>query len=259
VKGKRLFCLVHIFEIEGLFMEWLLNIKRLKKEKNLTNETLAERSGISLGTINKLFSGASADPKFSTLCALSDAFGVSIDEMMGRKKSEDPELSKNEYFAKYMELGEEGRMLVNRVIAEEHARVLREQSTVTYTLDAPKTRTIRLYNISASAGTGSYLSSADYTNISLYATPVTDEADFAVKVYGDSMRPKYSSGDILLVKSANEVSVGEYGIFSVDGESYVKKFGGDRLISVNPEYSDIMLSEFNRIVCFGKVLGKLKK
>ena len=240
-------------------MDWLLNIKRLKKEKNLTNETLAERSGISLGTINKLFSGASADPKFSTLCALSDAFGVSIDEMMGRKKGEDPELAKNEYFAKYMELGEEGRLLVNRVIAEEHARVLREQSTVTYTLDAPKTRTIRLYNISASAGTGSYLSSSDYTNISLYATPVTDEADFAVKVYGDSMRPKYSSGDILLVKSASEVAHGEYGIFSVDGESYVKKFGGDRLISVNPEYSDIMLSEFNRIVCFGKVLGKLKK
>jgi phage repressor protein C with HTH and peptisase S24 domain len=130
---------------------------------------------------------------------------------------------------------------------------------VTYTLDAPKTRTIRLYNISASAGTGSYLSSADYTNISLYATPVTDEADFAVKVYGDSMRPKYTSGDILLVKSANEVAAGEYGIFSVDGESFVKKFGGDRLISVNPEYSDIMLSEFNRVVCFGKVLGKLKK
>ena len=94
MKGKRLFCLVHIFEIEGLFMEWLLNIKRLKKEKNLTNETLAERSGISLGTINKLFSGASADPKFSTLCALSDAFGVSIDEMMGRKKGEAPELAK---------------------------------------------------------------------------------------------------------------------------------------------------------------------
>ena len=88
---------------------------------------------------------------------------------------------------------------------------------------------------------------------------MTDEADFAVKVYGDSMLPKYMSGDILLVKSAKAVEVGEYGIFSVDGESYVKKFGGDRLISVNPEYSDIMLSEFNQTVCFGKVLGKLKK
>ena len=85
-------------------MEWLSNIKKLKKEQNLTNEALAERSGISLGTINKLFAGASSDPKYSTLCALSDAFGVSIDEMMGRKKGDDLELAKNEYFAKYMEL-----------------------------------------------------------------------------------------------------------------------------------------------------------
>lgn len=240
-------------------MEWLSNIKKLKKEQNLTNEALAERSGISLGTINKLFAGASSDPKYSTLCALSDAFGVSIDEMMGRKKGDDLELAKNEYFAKYMELGEEGRALVNRVIAEEYARVLREQSTVTYSLDLPKTRTVRLYNISASAGTGSYLSSSDYTNISLYSTSVTDEADFAIKVYGDSMLPKYASGDILLVKSAESVDKGEYGIFSVDGESYVKKFGGDKLISLNPAYSDIALSEYSRVVCFGKVLGKLKK
>ena len=240
-------------------MDWLSNIKKLKKEKNLTNEALAEISGISLGTVNKLFAGASSDPKFSTLCALSDAFGVSIDEMMGRKKSEDADFSKNENFVKYMELGEEGRILVNRVIAEEYERVLREQSTVTYSLDVPKTRSIRLYNISASAGTGSYLSSADYTNISLYSTPVTDEADFAIKVYGDSMLPKFTSGDILLVKSASSIDVGEYGIFSVDGDSYVKKFGGDRLISLNPSYRDIMLSEFNQTVCFGKVLGKLKK
>ena len=28
---------------------------------------------------------------------------------------------------------------------------------------------------------------------------------------------------------------------------------------VLPEYSDIPLSEFNQTVCFGKVLGKLKK
>ena len=88
---------------------------------------------------------------------------------------------------------------------------------------------------------------------------MTDEADFAIKVYGDSMLPKFTSGDILLVKSASSVDVGEYGIFSVDGDSYVKKFGGDRLISLNPSYSDIMLSEFNKTVCFGKVLGKLKK
>ncbi|MGN1095849.1 MAG: helix-turn-helix domain-containing protein [Eubacteriales bacterium] len=241
-------------------MDWLQNIKKIKKEKNLTNEALAEISGISVGTLNKLLAGASADPKFSTVLSLSSALGVSLDEITGKARpsfSESPE--KREFFRKYMELDADGRKTVDRVIIEEHERVMREQSTATYSLDAPKIRTIKLYNISVSAGTGSYLSSDDYTNISLYSTPVTDEADFAVKVYGNSMLPKYSSGDILLIKSTEHVEVGEFGIFSVDGESFVKKFGGDRLISLNPEYSDIKLSEMNHAVCFGKVLGKLKK
>jgi SOS-response transcriptional repressor LexA len=242
-----------------VFMDWLLNIKKIKKEKNLTNEALAEMSGISIGTLNKLLSGASADPKFSTLCALSDALGVSIDEMMGRKKNTEPSYIKSEHFQKYMELDKDGRDAVNRVLEREHERILREQSMATYSLDLPQTRTIKLYNIAASAGTGSYLSSSDFTNISIYSTPATDEADFAVKVYGDSMLPKFTSGDILLIKSAVNVNHGEFGIFSVDGESFVKKFGGDRLISLNPDYNDIKLSEFNNVICFGKVLGKLKK
>ncbi|MBO5006445.1 MAG: helix-turn-helix transcriptional regulator, partial [Clostridia bacterium] len=157
------------------------------------------------------------------------------------------------------ELDKDGRDAVDRVLEREHERILREQSLATYSLDMPQTRSIKLYNIAASAGTGSYLSSSDFTNISIYSTPVTDEADFAVKVYGDSMLPKFTSGDILLIKSAGSVNIGDFGIFSVDGESFVKKFGGDRLISLNPDYNDIKFSEFNNIVCFGKVLGKLKK
>ena len=49
------------------------------------------------------------------------------------------------------------------------------------------------------------------------------------------------------------------GIFSIGGEGYFKKFGGDRLISLNPAYKDIRLDEHTDITCFGKVIGKLKK
>ena len=237
-------------------MYWLQIIKARKKEKNLTNDELSEISGISIGTLNKLLSGASADPKLSTIIALSSALGISLGDIEGRHKNT-PEL--NESVKKYMELDKEGRVRADETINREYERMKRDESTATYSLDAPKIRSVKLYNISVSAGTGSYLSSSDYTTISLYSNPVTDEADFAVKVYGDSMLPRYSSGDILLIKSAQSVDVGDYGIFSVDGESFVKKFGGDRLISLNPDYSDIKLSEFNQTVCFGKVLGKLKK
>ena len=67
-------------------MEWLENIKKLKKEKGLTNESLSEKSGISVGTLNKLLSGATTDPKLSTLRPLADALEVSLDELLAIRK-----------------------------------------------------------------------------------------------------------------------------------------------------------------------------
>ena len=64
-------------------MEWLECIKKIKKDKKLTNERLSELSGISLGTLNKLLSGATTDPKLSTLTALSNAFSCSMDALLG--------------------------------------------------------------------------------------------------------------------------------------------------------------------------------
>ena len=63
-------------------MNWLENVKSIKKKKGLTNEALSERSEISIGTLNKLLSGATGDPKLSTLTALAEAFGCSLDEML---------------------------------------------------------------------------------------------------------------------------------------------------------------------------------
>jgi hypothetical protein len=49
------------------------------------------------------------------------------------------------------------------------------------------------------------------------------------------------------------------GIFILDGSGYFKIFGGDRLISINSQYSDILLKDFEEIICTGRVIGKLKK
>lgn len=239
-------------------MEWLEHIKKLKKEKGFTNESLSEASGISLGTLNKLLSGATTDPKLSTLRPIADAFGVSLDELLGYKRESVPTLSAA-LARKYCELDDAGRETVEYIINKEYDRVARERSATPYSLEAPAIRKIRLYNIAVSAGTGSYLSGDDYSEISIYSNPRTDAADFAVRVYGDSMMPRYENGDILLVSKSDGVEQGELGIFAINGESYFKKYGGDRLISLNPAYRDILLNANDEIVCFGKVIGRLKK
>jgi phage repressor protein C with HTH and peptisase S24 domain len=239
-------------------MDWLEHIKQIKKENGLTNETLAERSGISVGTLNKLLSGATADPKLSTLSALAETFHCSIDELLGRKKETTP-IIPEALSQKYAELDADGIEAVSYTISKEYARVLKERSSMPYSLDTPATRKIKLYDTPASAGTGSYLFGDQYSEITIYANEKTDNADFAVRVYGDSMMPRFENGDILLVEGADSVLQGELGIFSINGDSYFKKYGGDALISLNPRYRDIPLHDSDRIICFGKVIGKLKK
>ena len=99
----------------------------------------------------------------------------------------------------------------------------------------------------------------DASAISIVDSPKTRGADFALRVSGDSMEPRYRDGDILLVSSHAEVAPGELGIFICDGEGYFKKFGGDNLISLNPRYAPIPLSAFEAFSCRGKVLGVLKQ
>jgi phage repressor protein C with HTH and peptisase S24 domain len=73
------------------------------------------------------------------------------------------------------------------------------------------------------------------------------------------MEPKYRSGDVVLVQSADTVEEGELGIFVLDGAGYFKKYGGDHLISLNTKYPPILLKEFADVSCCGRVVGKLKK
>ncbi|MCL2563574.1 MAG: helix-turn-helix domain-containing protein [Oscillospiraceae bacterium] len=59
---------------------WLDVIKRMKKEKGLTNEDLALISGVPVGTINKITAGITKDPKLETMRALANALGCSLDD-----------------------------------------------------------------------------------------------------------------------------------------------------------------------------------
>ena len=48
-------------------------LKNLKKIQKLTNEELSQKSGVPLGTLNKILSGATKSPQYSTVKAIADA------------------------------------------------------------------------------------------------------------------------------------------------------------------------------------------
>ena len=62
--------------------EIISKLKRIKAEKGFTNESLAEKSGVSLGTVNKLFSGGIGSIKLDTLFSLAVALGTDLGEVI---------------------------------------------------------------------------------------------------------------------------------------------------------------------------------
>jgi transcriptional regulator with XRE-family HTH domain len=61
------------------------NLKKLRKQKRLSQEKLARLVDVSYNTISKIEAGKAKNPTFETLSKLSDVFGISIDELVGRK------------------------------------------------------------------------------------------------------------------------------------------------------------------------------
>ena len=120
-------------------------------------------------------------------------------------------------------------------------------------------RSVLLYNLPVSAGPGVYLDDTAAEEINIPDNEKTACADFALRISGNSMEPRFHDGDVVLVESADTVEIGELGIFILDGNGYFKKFGGDSLISLNPEFSNILLRDYAETVCCGRVVGKLKR
>ncbi|MBQ7164421.1 MAG: helix-turn-helix domain-containing protein, partial [Clostridia bacterium] len=58
-------------------------LKELKAEKGFTNEALAEKSGVPLGTVNKLFAGSIGSIKIGTLSLLADALDAPLAALLG--------------------------------------------------------------------------------------------------------------------------------------------------------------------------------
>ena len=61
------------------------NIKKLRKQKRLSQDKLARLADIPYNTLIKIESGRSNNPTFETLSKLADALRVSIDKLAGRK------------------------------------------------------------------------------------------------------------------------------------------------------------------------------
>ena len=85
--------------------------------------------------------------------------------------------------------------------------------------------------------------------------------DMATRVFGDSMEPELSDGDIILLKQGYDNVNGDIYVVDYDGKSYVKKLynDGNRFVlkSINKKYSDIIIYTSDIQDTYFNIVGKV--
>lgn len=233
------------------------NLKVACNKLNLKITPIVLECGGAKGSISNWKNGAS--PNSDIVAKLSVRLNVSTDFLiLGEEKGAALSSDERELLSYYERLPEKEQIkLISRaeLLAEQYEEQQREcelgrkRNIVYIQLDKASEK--------VSAGTGIYLSDSQTEQIEVEKNDLTYKADFVLTISGDSMEPVYHNNDMILVKYQPFVKQGEIGIFIVNGEGFVKRFGGDRLISLNPDYDDILLSQNDSIYCQGKVLGIL--
>ena len=246
-------------------------LKIARERKGLFQEKLAELIGVTSGKIISNWETGIAKPDADKIVKLCNVLGVSAAYMLDYYENEKGTISDDEYnkLKIYRALDEHGKKTVDLMLECEYERLLEiiamsredpkpiKREPQKKGRQARKFRRIMYYDNAASAGTGQYLDGTNQQTIKIPLNDMSDQADYVIPIRGDSMEPMFSDMDRICVKYQVAVEEGEIGIFILNGDAYVKEFGGDRLISINPDYPDIIIGEFDEMVCRGKVLGKI--
>ena len=142
-------------------------------------------------------------------------------------------------------------------MVREYAELLRmspKYAEVPPEASKPK-RIVPLYDLPVSAGTGVFLDSDNFEPFE--SEDVPPEANFAVRISGDSMEPLLHDGQVVFVQSATSVEPGEIGIFVYNGDAFCKRLerdGGLKLVSLNKRYAPINIKYAYDLRVVGRVI-----
>ena len=230
-------------------------LKEILQEQGISISELARRLNVSAQTLYSMVKRDNQKVDFDMMMHICKQLDVPVerlceDAVLPRM----PDLREWQFIGKYRRLSDSGKELVDMVI--DHELRHREKASA----QQPKeSRIIPLYLSPAAAGYASPALGDDYED---YTVDKNSEADFAVRIDGDSMEPVIHDGDAVLVRR-DRVENGDVGMFFVDGDMKCKQycrdnFGNVYLLSLNRDRADadvsVPASSGITLCCFGKVL-----
>ena len=252
-------------------MELCERIQSLRLKHNMTQKDLSESISVSVVSIGGWENGT-RKPSAEAIIALSKIFNVTTDYLLGVVVQPEKDallLSQNEkaLLSNYRLLDKHGRKAVDTICIIEKSRVESERTSDNrrsniIPITKSSSRYIPRYTTPSAAGSSVPLDGDDFEMI-LVDDSIPNDADFAVGIQGNSMYPYIHDGDTVYVKKDTELSIGDVGIFCVDGAMYCKQYYLDGennliLLSANPRLKHtnvyVGVDSGTDVRCYGKVL-----
>lgn len=246
-------------------MELFDKIRALRLSQEMTQKELGQKLQVSEVSVRNWETGVKK-PSIGAIIALSKLFDVSTDYILGVDYNTDfhpiyIDKQEKKLLNHYRQLDSHGKKVVDTICMLESSRI-ESQTKDIIELNASQ-RHIPLYYTPAAAGKSVPVENNDYELIVVDCNTPAD-ADFAVKIQGNSMSPYIQDGEIVYIKKDCELTIGDVGIFCINGITYCKQYYIDKdnnliLVSLNPALRDTNIiinanDDSATIRCYGKVL-----
>lgn len=239
-------------------MDICQNLNNILKERKITQKELCQQISIAESKLSYWLTKSKSIPS-EYIIPICNYLNISLSVLLtGQEKDSKNQitLSKEEieFIKEYRYLSDKSKSEIRNTL--NHLYDIEKRIEVTKEFAAPTVQ-VKHSIFKVSAGMGEWLADEEWDKITILDTPQARKATFALTIEGDSMMPDFEDGDIVLVKQQDAVDIGQICIYTVDGKGYIKKFGGDRLISLNDDYDDIIFKDYQNIHCQGLVIGKV--
>ena len=230
-------------------------IKRYREARGLEQKLFAAQIGVTPNAVSNWECGRSR-PDVNLLPSICRALNISLYELLGE------EAPAELLTAREKQLLEDYRALTlgNQYAVSKAVEALAFAQSAA---ERPELRELLYFSRSLAAGAADPTEfEQDAEPFYLYASPEVSRADYVFSVNGDSMEPKYHTGDLVLVEKlsgANALRYGEIGAFIVGNETYIKRYEEDGLHSLNRKYEVLRFGEDQSVYLIGRVVGLVRQ
>ena len=223
-----------------------------RSQLGLSQAQLAQNLGVQKAYVTHWEAGRSR-PDLNLIPALCRELGISVAAFFSIPASPDS-LSDEEqrHLQEYRSITPRDRLILDATLSKMAEMAMAEL------WDRCRTQFHRIYHNyqQAAAGSGIMLEAEESgEQVFIRNTWMSDRADEIVTVNGASMEPDFHDGQDVYVQHTQDLEVGEIGLFVINGDGFIKEYQRDHLHSLNPEYDDIRINEFDEGFIIGRVLG----